>query len=166
MLAAPDLVVESVDAPSAASVGDTISVLVTYKNQGTDLTRGSYVVCRMIISPDKSINLADNIYEDENISNTYLKAGFSVSKTYNYTLQNDLEGTYYIGAYVDAYVDGSGNTYHAESNENNNANYDATPLIIARTPDREITVSKPSGGEIWNAEGTNRIEWSHSGEFD
>ena len=77
--ALPDLIVQSVNAPSSASVGGTISVTVVFKNQGTDLTQGSYVRCRMIVSPDTAINLADTYYTETDLSNTYLRAGYSVS---------------------------------------------------------------------------------------
>ena len=91
--ALPDLIVQSVDAPATAAVGSTITVGVTFKNQGTDLTQGSYVRCRMIVSPDTVINLADSYYTEKDIPNTYLKAGYSAYTTFSYTLPTSLQSS-------------------------------------------------------------------------
>jgi RHS repeat-associated protein len=145
--AAPDLIVTTVDAPSYASIGGNISVTVTFKNQGTNLTQGSYVRCRVIVSQDTQINLADSYYTELDIPNSELTAGASATRTFNYTLPSSLSGPYYVGAYVDSV------SYHTESNENNNANYDSTPMYIGPPP-------TPSGLNLTQISGGFRIGWN------
>jgi len=146
----PDLVIESVDAPSSAIPGSTISVTVVFKNQGGDLTQGTYVRCRMIVSPDSTINLADTYYIDVDIDNNLLKSGYSYSKTFSYTLPSEIQGIYYVGAYADSA------TYHSESNEGNNANFDITPMVTA--------TSTSNNYFTWPIDPTNPTE-GHSNSF-
>ena len=148
VLALPDLVVQSVLAPEYAPVGGTISSNVTVKNQGTNLTSGTYVVLRLIVSPDTTINLADTYYTEVNIPNSNLLGGYSTSVNVSYTLPSNLTGPYYVGAYIDSWQ------YHAESNENNNANYDSTPLFIGPP-------STPTGLSLTQITGGFRISWNN-----
>jgi len=158
-LALPDLIVESVDAPSSSPQGETISVTVTFKNQGDNLTQGTYVRTRMIVSPDTEINLSDTYYTELDIDNSWLEAGESTTRIFSYTLPLDLNGEYYVGAYVDPA------TYHTESNENNNANYDVTPLVIGSTTPPPPTLSTPSNG-LTTEDTTPYFSWNYSGSVD
>ncbi|HEY87165.1 MAG TPA: hypothetical protein G4O06_03960, partial [Dehalococcoidia bacterium] len=158
-LALPDLIVESVDAPSSSPQGETISVTATFKNQGDNLTQGTYVRTRMIVSPDTEINIADTYYTELDIDNSWLEAGESTTRIFSYTLPLDLNGEYYVGAYVDSA------TYHTESNENNNANYDVTPLVIGSTTPPPPTLSTPSNGST-TEDTTPYFSWNYSGSVD
>jgi hypothetical protein len=154
-LALPDLVVQSVNAPSWAAQGSTISVTVIFKNQGTDLTHCCYVACRMIVSQDQDINLDDLYYPaDKNIDNSLLEANESAPLNFTYTLPPNLSGPYYVGAYVDT------GFWHTESNEGNNANYDPTPMFIGQ-PDPPDLVS-PSNGSAMTVGQDITFSWSTS----
>ncbi|MDP2208032.1 MAG: BACON domain-containing carbohydrate-binding protein [Bacteroidota bacterium] len=114
--APPDFIVVSVSGPSSATPGQSVNVTVQARNQGPNPTQaGSYVVLRMILSPDPQINLADIYYQDFNIPISSWNGGVTVGNNYSYTIPSGLSGTYYWGGYVDA------TTYWNESNENNNA---------------------------------------------
>lgn len=118
----PDFIIMSVSGPSSASACGTVQVTITVRNQGGrgNQTDGTYVRLRMILSPDAQINLADNMYYQPesygDISITQLASnGATITKTFNYTIQNNLNGNFYWGAYIDS------PQYWNESNENNNA---------------------------------------------
>ncbi|MHC1765210.1 MAG: alpha/beta fold hydrolase [Verrucomicrobiia bacterium] len=114
----PDFVILSVAGPSAAAPGDTVSVTVSARYQGQpQFQSGSYVLLRMILSPDEEINLDDTHYADALVPmDGWADAPWAtVTQTFSYTIPSDASGTFYWGAYVDA------GTYWNESDENNNA---------------------------------------------
>jgi PKD repeat protein len=152
--ALPDFVIVSVTGPSAAAAGDTVSVTVSARNQGPDpIQSGSYVVLRMIMSPDQEINLADTYYVDYQVPIADWASGATVSHTFSYTILSGALGPYYWGAYVDA------GTYWNESDENNNAVSGNSAQI---RPAATMIVTSPNGGESWQAGTTHNITWTSS----
>jgi hypothetical protein len=152
--ALPDFVVLSVTGPSAAAAGDTVSVTVSARNQGPDpIQSGSYVVLRMIMSPDQVINLADTYYVDYQVPIADWANGATVQHTFSYTIPSGALGTYYWGAYVDA------GTYWNEADENNNA-LSGNSVQVQAPP--ALTVTSPNGGESWQVGTTHNITWTSS----
>ncbi len=113
----PDFIIYSVSGPTSAYPGQTVNVTIQTRNQGDDPSQsGTYVLLRMILSPDQMINLADTYYSDYQMPITDFAGGVVIGHSYSFTIPSSLAtGTYYWGGYVDA------STYWTESDENNNA---------------------------------------------
>jgi len=124
----PDLVVTALGAPSKTSSGQTITVPVTVKNQGTG-TSGLFYV-GLYLSTDSSIATSDTFLGDEYISS--LAAGSDLTYNTSITIPENITGTYYIGAIADM------KNKILESDKSNNS-FAASPTIITPGPDLVVT---------------------------
>jgi len=93
----PDFIIDSVWGPATANPGQTVEVTVQARNIGSTITQtGSYVVLRMILSTDQTINLGDIYYMNFNMPKTDFTGGVVVGHTYTYTIPSTISsGTYY-----------------------------------------------------------------------
>ena len=130
----PDLVVTSVAAPATASSGQTISIPVTVKNQGTGSAGLFYV--GVYLSSDSTITASDTFLGSEYISS--LSPGSVESYTTTVTIPENLTGTYYIGAIADI------KSKISESSEDNNS-YAGASTAVTYGPDLVVSsISYPA----------------------
>jgi fibronectin type 3 domain-containing protein/N-acetylneuraminic acid mutarotase/outer membrane biosynthesis protein TonB len=121
---APDLIVMSVDGPTSATPGATISITDTAKNQGS-ASAGSFYVY-FYLSTDTTITTADTQLGSRYV--TGLSVGATSSGTTNVTIPAAVTvGNYYMGAIVD-----KDNTV-SESNETNNTGVDTALITVVLT---------------------------------
>lgn len=120
----PDLVVAALGVPSRLVSGQTISVPVAIRNQGTGAAGKFYI--GLYLSTDSTITTSDTFLGEEYLSS--LAAGAQRSYTTSITLPANISGTYYIGAVVD-----SKGTI-AESDETNNS-FEVGPIAVGLGPD-------------------------------
>ena len=126
---APDLVITSVSTGSTKyQRGDKITVQTTVKNQGSNISKGFYVYC--YLSKDSNITTSDTPIGSRYISG--LGAGASDTNSINFTILNNLSGSYYIGAIVDP------TNKVFESNESNNILASPTSINVV-LPDLAAT---------------------------
>ena len=126
---APDLVITSVSTGSTKyQRGDKITVQTTVKNQGSNISKGFYVYC--YLSKDSNITTSDTPIGYQYISG--LGAGASDTNSINFTILNNLSGSYYIGAIADP------TNIIFESDESNNAMASPTTIKIC-APDLVVT---------------------------
>ena len=139
--AAPDLIVTAMTAPASATVGTSVAMSATAKNQGTlgtsSFTLGFY------FSTDATITTAD-VFSGARCT---FSLGPNVSTTCagNIPVPNSLPpGTYYVGAIVDD------QGVVAETDESNNGlAASTTTAILAATPDLLVdVVTAPATGTI------------------
>jgi len=106
-----DLVITSFNAPSSWTVGSSLPILNTVKNQGSGTSVTSYV--KFYLSLDPVIDASDRYLGQRSVSS--LAGGASNSQTTYVTVPGSvLPGSYYIGAIADA------NGIIPESDETNN----------------------------------------------
>ncbi len=138
--AGPDLIVTAVGAPAKTSSGQTITIPVTVKNQGT-ATSGLFYV-GLYLSSDSNITTGDTFLGQEYLSS--LVAGGEQTFTTTITIPKNITGTYYIGAIADT------KSKIAESDESNNS-FAASPTTITAGPDLIVTAlgapAKTSSGQ-------------------
>ena len=128
-LAAPDLVVTAVAVIDAT--GPVISYQGTVQNQGA-VTASGTVHNYIYLSLDTAIKTTDYKIDDWEVSGS-MPAGASLNSGTLTTMVSGIPGgEYYLGVWVDA------ENGIAESNENNNTGYDASPKVV-------IPLSAPTG---------------------
>lgn len=126
--AGPDLIVTAVSVPTTLNSGETVSVQVTVKNQGT-VKAGKFFI-GLYLSTDGTITTGDTFLGHEYL--TTLAAGAEESYTTSITLPKKTNGTYYVGAIVDT----KGKI--TESDETNNT-FAVGPITVGNGPDLVVT---------------------------
>jgi len=124
----PDLVVTALGAPASVSSGQTITIPITVKNQGS-ATSGLFYV-GVYLSTDEIITTGDTYLGQEYISS--LAAGAEITYTTTITIPVNVTGTYYFGAIADT------KSKINESDESNNS-FAASPTVITPGPDLVVT---------------------------
>jgi Fe-S cluster biogenesis protein NfuA len=120
----PDLIVAAVSSPPTGKVGGTITVSVTFKNQGVATAQNSLV--EFLFSKDATITLSD-IGSSWGCYTGALAAGGSIACSGGIGVPANLApGTYYLGAYADK------TGIIAESNETNNGRAAANTIVISQ----------------------------------
>lgn len=120
----PDLVVAALGVPTSLVSGQTVSVPVAIRNQGTGAAGKFYI--GLYLSTDSTITTSDTFLGEEYLSS--LAAGAQRAYTTNITLPANISGAYYIGAVVDS------RGAIAESDETNNS-FEVGPISIGYGPD-------------------------------
>lgn len=144
VVVSPDLVVDLVTAPATATIGGTIAVLETVRNQGTATTTSFRV--GFYLSTDPTITTADLLFGLCSYA-TGLGANATNDCSGPLPVPNTLPpGTYYVGAIADDQAQVS------EANESNNARASATTTVVAAVgvlPDFVVdAVTAPATGTI------------------
>jgi subtilase family serine protease len=129
----PDLIVTAVTPPSNAVTGQSITMPVTIKNQGS--TSANYFYTTLYLSTDSAITTADS-YLGNVSTMSPLAPGAQVTMNYTVVVPSVTAGNYYIGAIVD-YDNRIG-----ESSEINNS-LAGSPTMIGYGPDLTITTLTP-----------------------
>lgn len=136
-----DLVVTSMNNPTTAFSGTSITANWTVRNDGTVPTLTYYWYDFVYLSVDTTPDPASDIYITYFDNNGYLNPGNSYTRTVNITLPNGITGDYYLYVYTDR------NNHNHDPNQANNIGFmrDAggTPVAIhiSLTPPADLTVS-------------------------
>jgi hypothetical protein len=123
----PNLSVLSVNAPTSATAGATVSVSYQVTNVGTGAA-GGFTTDSIFLSPDAAVG-SDRLVGVVSTTQS-LPVGQSVQRSTSFVVPNDLEGAYAIVVVAD-----SGATI-AESNEADNTLVVASPGITIAAADR------------------------------
>jgi subtilase family serine protease len=130
--AKPDLTISSTNVPSSVTIGESISLSATVKNQGTASAASSYLKC--YLSNDATYSTDDVILSTSTV--TSLGAGLSSTvQSGSINTANWATGNKYLLFVADA------NNQIAESNEGNNLNYRAITINSSK-PD--LVVQSPN----------------------
>jgi subtilase family serine protease len=137
--ALPDLVVDSIQAPTTAFFDQTVTVRWTVRNAGNGSTNASEWRDRLSLSPNQAGGDEAVQLDVSNIS--YLNAGESYVASADVHIPRGLFGTYFFIVRAD-----SGNAV-TEDNENNNTRSQAISLQVPPLPDLQVTlVQAPESG--------------------
>jgi len=154
----PDLIVESVEAPSSAYAGQEMEVSWTITNSGDGGTDVGIWYDRVYLCPSETFNpdLATHLGYIRNPS--YLGPGESYLETHSFTLPDDMTGTYYVFIFTDCW------NHLREFDENNNwgRSDPGTSVVLPPPPDLQVTdVTVPGHG--WSGN-TIEVRWTVTNE--
>ena len=117
-IAAPNLIITNVTAPTTAISGETVTLSWTGKNDGSVTTGSPYWYDRLVFSKNQIFGDSDDVYLNETyISSVYglpLEPQETYTASLNVSLPTQAIGAGYILVKADAY------NYQGESNENDN----------------------------------------------
>ncbi|MBD2169240.1 DUF4114 domain-containing protein [Calothrix membranacea FACHB-236] len=119
----PDLIVDSVDAPTQGVSGQSLEVSWTVNNQRYSTGKRSWYDA-VYLSRDQIFDREDDIYLGSHFQNN-LAAGDSYTVTKSFDIPRGLSGSYYIFVATDA-----GDKINEPDGESNNIAYDRNPTQI------------------------------------
>jgi RHS repeat-associated protein len=142
-LGAPDLVVASAITPTTASLGETIQVGWTVKNQGSVAAFADWYDY-VYLSNDDTLDTSDLQLSYKSAANkTPIEANNSYTQTLNLTLANTTTGSKYLLFVTDK------NNQQGEVNESNNVRAQS---ITVTAPDLQVdSIVLPSNGTFGNS---------------
>ncbi|MBD2415927.1 hypothetical protein FACHB389_31060 [Nostoc calcicola FACHB-389] len=159
-LTAPDLVVTAANAPTTATLGETISVSWTVENQGTVSAFGNWYDY-IYISDDQFFDNSDTrLTEPYTGENTPLGSGDSYTLTRDILIPNDVTGgDVYLLFFADGGYYGSN---QGETNENNNVQAVAISLyaqgqIFKGTSGRDTLTGNDRNNLITGSQGADTL---------
>ena len=150
----PDLTITSLQYPSDATAGRQITVSWTVKNNGLGSTNTHQWEDYIYLSTDLDLRIGDDILLGSFSNQSFLQPGQSYTNTKTITLPDRFTGTYYLFVITDnkdAYcwtteqcnIPGGSRGAHgfgmAESNENNNYQYNTILINYGDLPDLKVT---------------------------
>jgi hypothetical protein len=124
-----DLEVTTVDAPLTGTAGQAINVKWTTINNGANATYSGGWNDAVYLSADDIFDMATDTLIGTYWHSGVLEPSVSYNQSVNAALPPDVSGNYYIFVYAD-----SSNNVNEEPWENNNSNYDSTPVEIQIPP--------------------------------
>ena len=149
---APDLVVDSVDAPARVELGQQFTVSYSTSNDGgaVPTTQIPYRD-RVYLSRDTTLDIASDHYVGEVAQGEALGAGTSKRISKSFWLPRGLSGDFYVFVVTDIPNVSRPQGEVFEVNEDNNLQHSITPLLIVVPPpsDLQVTdVAVPSTGQV------------------
>jgi hypothetical protein len=142
----PDLIVQGIATnPAGPIAGESVSVTVTVKNQGSGAAGGFYVEFY------KNRTSAPAPYQGGDFYCWKSSLAAGATTTCTGTVSYASNGTYQMWSQVDSWLN------VRESNENNNV-FGPKSIVVAG-----INVTSPNGGEIWPLGSSQTIHWTSSG---
>ncbi len=138
---APDLVVSSIDAPQAVTIGSNFSVSYTVTNKGgaTQVTQANWNdLVYLSVEPYLDLTTARYIGSFQHTGG--LAGGGSYSNTLSFQVPNNLPGkSYYVFVITDpALTNSTGQVF--ESNDANNSIHSPVPMVINTPPPTDLQV--------------------------
>ncbi|MCZ8249497.1 CARDB domain-containing protein, partial [Microcystis sp. LE19-195.1E] len=146
-IAAPNLIITNVTAPTTASASQTITLSWTGKNDSSVTTGSSYWYDRVVFSKNQFFGDSDDVYLTDSYIYSYYGLPLEANETYtvntSVTLPVQAVGSGYLLFRTDVY------NYQVESNENDNV---YTQAIDIAAPNLTITsATAPSTGILGGA---------------
>ncbi len=132
----PDLVADSISAPSMAVSEQQIQVEWQVKNNGTGQTQSVLWSDAVYLSLDATLNISFDTYLGGVQNLTALEPGESYMQTATFTIPQGFSGDYYVFVYADRYNN------LTESNNNNNWERTATPIHITLLPPPDLVIDQ------------------------
>ncbi|MEZ6135593.1 MAG: CARDB domain-containing protein [Pirellulaceae bacterium] len=145
-VAAPDLVVDSVTAPTRLEVGQRLNVSYTVSNDGGAIppTQVPYLD-RIYLSRDTTLDVASDHYVGQIRRNEALGPGESETVNGQFWLPRGLVGDYHVFVVLDVPNASRPRGEVYETNEENNLGRTLTPLLIEVPPPSDVQVTDVSG---------------------
>jgi Subtilase family/SdrD B-like domain/Cadherin-like/Putative Ig domain/CARDB/Domain of unknown function (DUF4114)/Bacterial pre-peptidase C-terminal domain len=138
----PDLIVDSVDAPTQGVSGQSLEVSWTVNNQRYSTGKRSWYDV-VYLSRDQIFDREDDIYLGSHFQSN-LAAGDSYTVTKSFDIPRGLSGSYYIFVATDA-----GDKINEPDGESNNIAYDPNPIQITLPAPADLvagTINIPANG--------------------
>ncbi len=137
----PDIVIDTVIAPSTAFSGQTIQIEWQVKNLGPGKTQSQLWSDAVFLSTDATLNTSFDTYLGAVQNLTALDSGVAYTNTGLFTIPNGYTGNYYVFVYADRW----NNLIESQ----NNNNWDRTPgtmmINLSPSPDlKVISVTTPT----------------------
>jgi methionine-rich copper-binding protein CopC len=134
----PNLVVDSVLAPTTAFTNQTIQLDWYVHNIGNGATNASQWWDSVYLSTDPNFDGSDTLLTQ--IPNTsYLNAGDSYHASTTLTLPREIEGPYYLIVYTDRY----NSVYELNRDDDNTTASDVVHIDLTPPPDLKVTSVRP-----------------------
>ncbi len=143
---APDLVVDSVTAPTRLEVGQRLNVSYTVSNDGGAIpaTQVPYLD-RIYLSRDTTLDVASDHYVGQIRRNQALGPGESETVNGEFWLPRGLVGDYHVFVVLDVPSASRPRGEVVETKEENNIGRTLTPLLIEVPPPSDVQVTDVSG---------------------
>jgi len=149
---APDLVVEAVAGPTAASWGDVVPLSWRVANQGTQATDSDWSD-RLYLSQDAVLDAGDTLLAEVSAPRA-LAPGQSYTNTTEVTVPGGLTGAWRLIVLTDGT-----STQNEGGNEGNNATTGLEPVTISAAPAADLVVSEVEGPAEGSPGDTATVTW-------
>jgi RHS repeat-associated protein len=140
----PDLVIDSIDAPTTGISGQNLAVNWTVRNAGIAPTKEMNWYEAFYLSRDQIFDQNTDTYLGYSFFNGNLAAEEIYSKTQSFRLPQGLSGSVYLFAVTDG-----GNSIYERTGEDNNVVYDINPITLTLPQPADLvvgTMTIPSNG--------------------
>ncbi len=148
----PDLEVELVDAPAAATSSRSLTVNYRVTNFGATETPNANWNDRLFLSTDNVFDAATDLQIATRTHFGVLEPGESYNESFTTTLSNTITGSYFVFVVTDF-----GNAVF-ELDNNNNVGFDSTPLAITSQP-ANLSVASFTGPSAAEAGDSFLLSW-------
>jgi hypothetical protein len=132
----PDLLVDSISAPSMAVSEEEIEIEWQIRNNGTGNTQATVWTDAVYLSQDATLNISFDTYLGGVPNLTALEPGEAYTQTGSFTIPQGFAGNYYVFVYADRFSN------LIESNNNNNWDRTASQMVVTLIPPPDLVIDQ------------------------